>query len=192
VAQRQLSGAPPVDPIRKGRRHDAGHPSLRGRRLPLLVYRRALAPEERDSAAVFERLFARNGWRGSWRDGIYPFHHFHSTSHEVLGVAGGTARVRFGGENGASLEVAAGDVVVIPAGVGHKNEGSSADFLVVGAYPEGRDWDVRRGDPAEREEVMANLARVPLPGADPVRGPGGPLAASWGDAAPRELSPGTR
>ena len=107
-------------------------------------------------------------------------------------LGGGTARVRFGGENGASLDLAAGDVVVIPAGVGHKNEGSSPDFLVVGAYPEGRAWDVRRGDPREREEVMANLARVPLPGADPVLGPGGPLAASWGGAASEEVSPGTR
>jgi uncharacterized protein YjlB len=163
-------------------------------RLPLLVYREALAHEQSDLApgSGFERLFARNGWRGSWRDGIYPFHHFHSTSHEVLGVARGRARVRFGGENGTSLELAAGDVVVIPAGVGHKNEGSSPDFLVVGAYPEGRDWDVRRGDPAEREEVTANLASVPLPGADPVHGPGGPLAAIWGDAAPPDVSPGTR
>jgi uncharacterized protein YjlB len=162
-------------------------------RLPLLIHRRAAAPGDgEDPAGAFERLFAGNGWRGSWRDGIYPFHHFHSTSHEVLGVARGTARVRFGGENGTSLDLAAGDVVVVPAGVGHKNEGSSPDFLVVGAYPEGRDWDVRRGDPAEREEVMANLARVPLPEADPVHGQGGPLAAIWGDAAPREVSPGTR
>jgi uncharacterized protein YjlB len=161
-------------------------------RLPLLAYRQALALEQRDLASAFERLFGRNDWRRSWRDGIYPFHHFHSTSHEVLGVASGTAWVRFGGENGASLALAAGDVVLIPAGVGHKNEGSSPDFLVVGAYPEGRDWDVRRGDPAEREEVMANLARVPLPGADPVHGQGGPLATIWGDGAPREVSPGTR
>jgi uncharacterized protein YjlB len=150
--------------------------------LPLLVYRRALAPEREEGLArAFERLFAGNGWLGAWRDGIYPFHHFHSTSHEVLGVARGTARVRFGGEGGgATLELAAGDVAVIPAGVGHRNEGASPDFLVVGAYPDGRAWDVRRGEPDERENVMANLAAVPPPAADPVRGRDGPLIARWG------------
>ena len=88
-----------------------------------------------------------NGWGGSWRNGIFPFHHYHSTSHEVLGIARGSARVRFGGEKGQTVEVAAGDVVVIPAGVGHKNEGSSPDLLVIGAYPEGRDYDLCRGEP---------------------------------------------
>lgn len=148
-------------------------------RLAVLIYRGALDPESGDLASPFEQLFAQNDWRGAWRDGIYPFHHFHSTAHEVLGVARGLARVRLGGEAGQSFALNAGDVVVLPAGVGHKDEGSSPDLLVVGAYPQGRDWDVRRGDPAEREEVLANLARVPLPGTDPVHGRDGPLAAWW-------------
>jgi uncharacterized protein YjlB len=147
--------------------------------LPLLVYRGVLAGEP-DPAAAFERRFARNGWLGAWRDGIFPYHHFHSTSHEALGVAAGRATVRFGGEGGgASLELATGDAVAIPAGVGHRLERSSPDLLVVGAYPGGRAWDVRRGDPAERAEVLANLAAVPLPAADPVQGAGGPLVAAW-------------
>lgn len=149
-------------------------------RLPLLVFRSALAPGSADPAAAFERLFARHGWLGAWRDGIFAFHHFHSTTHEVLGVARGWAEVRFGGEAGATQHLAAGDVVVIPAGVGHKHERSSDDFLVVGAYPDGRDWDVRRGEPGERPTVMANLAAVPLPGQDPVHGADGPLLDAWG------------
>lgn len=154
--------------------------------LPLLLYRGAFVPDGAgDPAAAFVRLFAQNGWRGAWRNGIYPFHHFHSTTHEVLGVARGQARVRLGGERGAGLVLAAGDVVVIPAGVGHKNEGASPDFLVVGAYPEGRDWDLRRGDPAERPEVLANLASVPLPAADPIHGPNGPLPRLWAAAGDR-------
>ena len=48
-------------------------------------------------------------------------------------------------------------------------------MLVVGAYPPGQDWDLRRGDPAEHDEVVANIARVPDPPADPVTG--GPI---WG------------
>lgn len=145
--------------------------------LPLLVYRRALTGDW--LAAAFERRFAANDWRRAWRNGIYDFHHFHSISHEVLGIAAGEALVRFGGEHGRSVTVAVGDVVAIPAGVGHRLERGSRDLLVVGAYPEGRDWDLRRGDPAERAEVLANIAAVPLPATDPLHGVGGPLAEAW-------------
>ena len=147
--------------------------------LPLLVYRGAVA--EADLAIAFERRFAVNDWRGAWRDGIFAYHHFHSTSHEVLGIAEGEAVVRFGGESGESMRVGAGDVVVIPAGVGHRLERSSRDLLVSGAYPEGRSWDVRRGDPAERAEVLTNLAAVPLPATDPLEGADGPLMHAWTD-----------
>jgi uncharacterized protein YjlB len=149
--------------------------------LPLLVYRAVLSGA--DLAAAAERCFAGNDWRNAWRNGIFGYHHFHSTSHEVLGLARGEAVVRFGGERGRSRTVAAGDVVVIPAGVGHKLERGSPDLLVVGAYPEGRDWDLRRGDPGERDEVMANLAAVPLPAMDPVLGASGPLLGAWVRAA---------
>lgn len=143
--------------------------------LPLLVLRAVLPAD----AGAIEQVFARNGWTGAWRDGVYPFHHFHSTAHEVLGVARGRARVRFGGPEGAALELGAGDAAVIPAGVGHCNEGASDDFLVVGAYPGGAAWDVRRGEPAERAEVLRNLAAVTLPETDPVHGAGGPLVRLW-------------
>jgi uncharacterized protein YjlB len=147
--------------------------------LPLLVYRQALAGGP-DLAAAFERRFAQNGWLGAWRDGIFAYHHFHSTSHEALGVAAGSGTVRFGGERGgASVELAAGDAVAIPAGVGHRLERSSPDLPVVGAYPGGRAWDVRRGDPAERAAVLANLAAVPLPATDPLWGTDGPLLGAW-------------
>src|SRR5579875_2684353 len=128
-------------------------------RLPLLLWRAALPAD----AAAIERHFATNGWRNSWRDGIYPFHHFHSTAHEVLGLARGRARVLFGGPEGIALDVAAGDVVAIPAGVGHCRLAASADLLVVGAYPGGADPDLQRGAPEEAEEVKRNIARVPRP-----------------------------
>lgn len=145
--------------------------------LPLLVYRRALA--DADLAGALERRFGANDWCGGWRNGIYGFHHFHSISHEVLGIARGDAVVRFGGEHGESVAVEAGDVVVIPAGVGHCLERGSRDLLVVGAYPEGRGWDLRRGNPDERAEVLANIAAVALPVTDPVHGPDGPLTEAW-------------
>ena len=123
----------------------------------------------RDPAAC-EALFAGNGWEGAWRDGIFSFHHFHSTAHEVLGIARGNARVSLGGPRGQTFAVRAGDVMVLPAGTGHCNAGASSDLLVVGAYPDGMKWDIRRGDPAERDEVLANIRAVPLPRCDPVEG----------------------
>ena len=128
-------------------------------------------------------LFARNDWRGAWVDGIYPFHHFHSTAHEVLGVVAGSATVLLGGRNGRRFEVVTGDVLVLPAGTGHCKVGATPDLQVVGAYPGGMWCDLRRGDPAERDEVLANIAAVPLPDSDPVGGTNGPLRELW-SAAP--------
>ena len=144
-------------------------------RLPLLVYRQAVPA---DPAAI-EKRFAAHDWSGGWRNGIYPFHHFHSTAHEVLGIARGSAEVMFGGPSGRAVTVNAGDVVVIPAGVGHCNKGDSGDLLVVGAYPGGGDYDLRRGDPAEHGEVVGNIAQVALPGRDPVFAGDGPLLRLW-------------
>src|SRR2546430_4111459 len=61
--------------------------------LPLVVYRGAL-PASGDRAGACERMFAEHGWPDSWRNGIYGHHHYHSTAHEVLGIACGNARVR--------------------------------------------------------------------------------------------------
>jgi uncharacterized protein YjlB len=156
------------------RLEDAG--GIPNSRLPVLVYH---GVEPAGDADECRALFAANGWLGAWLDGIYSFHHFHSTAHEVLGIVGGRAEVILGGRDGRTFEVERGDVLVLPAGTGHCNAGSSGDLLVVGAYPEGMPWDLRRGDPAEREEVLANIDAVPLPDTDPVRGPDGPLTAIW-------------
>jgi mannose-6-phosphate isomerase-like protein (cupin superfamily) len=107
------------------------------------------------------------------------FHHFHSTAHEVLGIVAGSAVVILGRPDGRRFDFGFGDVLVLPAGTGHCNAGSSGDLEVVGAYPGGMRWDLRRGDPAEREEVLRNIRAVPLPDADPVQGPRGPLTETW-------------
>jgi uncharacterized protein YjlB len=153
---------------------DAG--GIPNSRLPVLVYH---GVEHARDGTECRELFASHGWLGAWLDGIYSFHHFHSTAHEVLGIVGGSAEVILGGPSGRKFEVERGDVLVLPAGTGHCNVGSSVDLLVVGAYPNGMRWDLRRGDPAERDEVLANIDAVPLPDADPVRGRGGPLVELW-------------
>jgi len=110
---------------------------------------------------------------------IFGYHHFHSTAHEVLGIARGEVRVAFGGPSGQELTVQAGDAVVIPAGVAHRNMGQSADLLVVGAYPGGSDYDIRRGDPAEHAAAVRAIAAVPRPRHDPVLGRDGCLPRLW-------------
>jgi uncharacterized protein YjlB len=156
---------------------DGGIPNSR---LPVLVYHDV---EAAHAASTCEELFAGNGWLGSWRDGIFSYHHFHSTSHEVLGIVQGSVSVILGGASvGKQFDVQTGDVLVLPAGIGHCNAGSSGDLLVIGAYPDGMSWDLRRGDPAEHDEVLQNIDKVPLPGSDPVEGAGGSLLDLWGEA----------
>lgn len=145
--------------------HDDG--AIPNNGLPLLVYRNAVPA---DPAAI-EHVFARHRWPPAWRNGVHPFHHFHSTAHEVLGVARGSVSVLFGGPKGQVLTVKAGDVVVIPAGVAHCNQSQSDDLLIVGAYPDnGPQPDLRRGKPAEHDAAAASVAKVPMPAFDPVRG----------------------
>jgi uncharacterized protein YjlB len=148
-------------------------------RYSLLLYRGVMNVGGTDPATQVKERFAANNWTNSWRNGIYPFHHYHSTSHEVLGIYRGSAKVRLGGEQGRDFTVRAGDVIVIPAGVGHKNLGPSEDFGVVGAYPDGRQWDLLTGKPGERPQADHNIAGLPIPGNDPVYGTNGPLRKIW-------------
>jgi uncharacterized protein YjlB len=152
------------------------------KRLPLIVYRQALALDgaSNDPARAFEALFRSNGWGNAWVDGIYDFHHYHSTAHEALGLAEGRAVVQVGGPHGPVVELEPGDAVVIPAGVGHCLL-DGANLVVVGAYPEGQDWDLCRATPADRAKALENIPWVPLPRLDPVFGASGPLFALWHD-----------
>ena len=158
--------------------------------LPVLLYRQAFTEAE-DRASVVEQCFAENDWTNSWRNGVYSFTHYHSTTHEVLGAYGGAATLRLGGEHGKNVEVRVGDVIVIPAGVAHQNIGASADFAVVGAYPDGREWDLLRGRPGERPKADRNIAALPIPNNDPIYGAEGPLRQIWkfASAKPNNLSP---
>jgi uncharacterized protein YjlB len=129
--------------------------------------------------ALHEELFDRNGRPSAWRNGVYPYHHYHSTAREALGVYSGSAGIRFGGPRGATQAVRAGDVVVIPAGVAHKRVEAGEDFRVVGAYPRGQRWDICYGRPGERPEADRRIAALADPQEDPVQGAGGSLARLW-------------
>jgi uncharacterized protein YjlB len=144
--------------------------------LPVLLYRNAM-PASSDRATAMERLFTANGWPPQWRNGVYDFHHYHSTAHEVLGFAEGHADLVLGGEGGEPVTVHAGDIAVLPAGTGHCRITASNDFLVIGAYPENEHWDICRT--AATPEVLERMRRVRFPASDPLTGASGALPKLW-------------
>lgn len=149
-------------------------------RLAVLLYRAGLAIEAvTNPERLLVETFTRNHWGNVWQNGIYPFVHYHSTTHEVLGVARGRAKVRFGGECGEDVDLTAGDIVVLPAGTGHQCLCASSDLLVIGAYPPNARYDLCRGSKAEYIRALAAIPHVPIPETDPVFGRKGPLTSLW-------------
>lgn len=153
-----------------GRTPNSPHPVLIYRQLPL---------ELGDLAAAFEQLFSSHLWPADWRGGVYDYHHYHSTAHEVLGVFRGQARLMLGGEQGQAIEVRAGDALVLPAGTGHCRLQASADFAVVGGYPREQCYDLLRPDEHSHAAALARIAQVRVPVSDPVSGTQGALVSLW-------------
>jgi uncharacterized protein YjlB len=147
--------------------------------MPFLVYRGAIDVSGSQPEKSIEELFGANGWGDMWRNGIFDYLHYHATVHEALGVARGHARVQFGGANGKALDLAPGDVAILPAGTGHQCLSASADFSVVGAYPPGPKMQITRPTPENHAKALTTIPGVPLPKTDPVVGGNGPLVGLW-------------
>ncbi|WP_386082448.1 cupin domain-containing protein [Vreelandella sp. F11] len=146
--------------------------------LPVLIYRQVLdISNAEERANTFENMFKQHGWPPAWRYHLYDFDHFHSTAHEALGIFQGQAKARLGGPNGQELVLYPGDVLVLPAGVGHASLEADDDFCMVGAYPPGQKPEIERGDPAQLAAAQERVAGVGLPENSPV---GGPLTKLWG------------
>ncbi len=149
-------------------------------RLPFLLYRHAIdLTGTPDPEEVIEKVFREHAWGDMWRNGIFPYVHYHSMIHEGMGVARGRAKVRFGGNQGREIELAQGDVAVLPAGTGHQCLWASPDLMVIGTYPKSGRFDLCRGSKSERDKALETIPQVPLPATDPVFGRDGPLLRLW-------------
>jgi uncharacterized protein YjlB len=144
-------------------------------RLPVLFYKNALPND--GSSDDFKQLFAMNGWTGIWRNGVFNYQHYHCGAHEVLGIGQGNATLLIGGPDGRAIDVVTGDCLILPAGTGHMNLGSSPDFDVVGAYPVGQRADIQTAAPSP--EMLSRISALAVPDTDPVQGSSGPLTTAW-------------
>lgn len=145
--------------------------------LPAVIFRRALDAPSGDGVTA---LYRKNDWGGTWVWGVYDFHHYHSTAHEVLTVLSGSATLLLGGPEGASVEVNAGDALALPAGFGHRLLAERDGFRVAGAYPAAQAPDLLRPEEGHYDEARRRIAELPLPSSDPLYGQDGPLTRTWG------------
>ena len=141
--------------------------------------RGSAASEKSRSGGCIRRTVRKQRVGRFLANGIYDYVHYHATVHEVLGVARGNAVVRFGGDTGTEVAIAAGDVAILPAGTGHQCLSASRDFCVVGAYPPGPGMHVTLPTPENHAKALQTIPQVKMPGTDPVRGPDGPLVKLW-------------
>jgi len=109
---------------------------------------------------------------------MYTTTHFHSTTHEVLCIFQGRARLCFGGEeNPKRVEsvVEKGDVIIVPAGVGHRLlDDFSSRFQMVGSYPTGKEWDMCYGK-KEEGKMVKTIECLAWFEKDPLYGERGPV-----------------
>jgi len=144
--------------------------------LPVLMYKNGLNDTVQ---ADLESTFKKNGWTNNWKDIILPYDHFHSNTHEVLGLIKGKARLMMGGKNGQEVIVERGDVIIIPAGVGHYSLDNSIEYQFVGGYPNGANWDIKVSLKENEATIMEEIANIPIPNTDPIFGENGPIVDYW-------------
>lgn len=138
--------------------------------LPVLLYKKVLKLPALFPAAAIKSIFRKYNWANNWRNGIYTYHHYHSITDEAMGVVKGQTRILLGGNAGITIELGKGDVLIIPAGVAHKNLGKEKDVICVGGYPDGKSFDMNYGRPEERLRADRNIALLQIPATDPFFG----------------------
>lgn len=148
--------------------------SIQGK--PFLIYHSAFIPPASPSK-IESHLEATGVVVPQWRYTMYSTSHFHSTSHEVLCVSSGSAKLCIGGEdNPDRVEpvVERGDVMIMPAGVSHRLLEDKGGFQMVGSYPRGCNWDMCYGKGGEESKVEG-IKNVEWFRRDPIYGDEGPV-----------------
>jgi uncharacterized protein YjlB len=146
--------------------------------LPLVLWKDRLPSDTRDGLSA-GALYRRNGWGGTWVYTVYPFWHFHTRGHEVLGCVAGRGRIGFGGDGGIVVHVEPGDVAVVPAGVGHRRLEATGDFLIAGGYPPRQEGNIVRPGELDDARISAEIREVGMPETDPVTGLSDGVVAIW-------------
>ncbi|KAI8962595.1 RmlC-like cupin domain-containing protein [Daldinia sp. FL1419] len=145
---------------------------------PLLHYHEAFPPSSLTASAIESHLTTIGVVEPQWRFTMYSTTHFHSSTHELLCISSGKAKLCFGGEDNpekVEKEVKQGDVLVVPAGVGHRLlEDPTGGFEMVGSYPKGYSWDMCYGKKGEETKIQ-NIQELPWFEKDPIYGDDGPV-----------------
>jgi len=145
---------------------------------PVILYQKVI--DLADCSDWLENRFKENNWLNNWRDIVLPYDHFHSNTHEVLGLGRGRVSLKIGGSNGRIFDLEAGDVVIIPAGVGHYAISKHTDYQFVGGYPNGLAWDLKTGlEEEERAQMLRRISAVEMPEKDPIFGIEGLMFEKW-------------
>jgi uncharacterized protein YjlB len=152
--------------------------------LPVLLYKGILDLSYFYPAHQIKDLFRKNGWNNAWENGVHTFHHYHSITHEVMGIFKGETTLQLGGDDGIKITIQKGDVLVLPAGVAHKNLEKENQVKCVGAYPDGKNFDMNYGRTGERPKTDENIKKVSLPLNDPVFGLRSEMHRYWANNFP--------
>ena len=145
----------------------AGDQVPNNRDYPAVIARGALGGTHDDRAV--RGLMERNGWGGTWTSIVFDYHHFHPDAFEALAVASGSATLMLGGPQGETVEVQAGDVMILPPGFGHRRLAMREGFQICGAYPPDQEnYTVVRGSSGHDDAMLRQIAAVARPRTDPV------------------------
>jgi uncharacterized protein YjlB len=148
-------------------------------RLPVLHYKQVFKIPALFPGRKAKKMLQQNGWTNNWNAGIFPYQHYHSNTHEAMVAINGQTMLLLGGENGAIITFKKGDVLVIPAGVAHKNLGKEFSITCIGGYPDGIEYDIKYGSPGERPAADRNISEVNIPRTGPLCGDEDPLMDIW-------------
>ena len=147
---------------------------------PLLIYHSVFPTSPVPSAGEIEAHIRAVGvFEPHWRYTMYSTSHFHSTTHELLVVFSGKARVLLGGEGNpgaVEADIQAGDAILMPAGVAHRLLEDYGGFKMVGSYPVDADqWDMCYGRTGEdARAIETRIRKLSWFEKDPLYGEDGP------------------